>query len=202
MSLPRLLLLTDRSQLPPGRTLVDTLAACRSAGLEGVVVREHDLDSASRSALVAALVDLGLWVVSSRIAEPSSHALHLAADQPAPVGATCAWGRSCHSRADVTRAAEQGAGWSTLSPFASTASKPGYGPPLPLRAYADHPVPVLALGGVTPANAARAVDAGAYGVAVMGEVMRAHRPGDVVSALLAALPAPASLPVPVPEEIS
>ena len=188
---PRLLVLTDRAQLPPGRCLVETVIECRRAGLRGVVVREHDLEPYARRALLAQLARVrGLWVVSSRLPDPSAAALHLAAHQPAPrplAGLVHPWGRSCHDRASVARAAAEGAAWVTLSPFATTASKPGYGPSLPPEAYAGHPVPVLALGGVSPGNAARALAAGVYGVAVMGEVMRAERPGDVVAALVAAL---------------
>jgi thiamine-phosphate pyrophosphorylase len=47
--------------------------------------------------------------------------------------------------------------------------------------------PVFALGGVEAGNAAGFVAAGAYGVAVMGGVMRAERPGDVVAGVLAAV---------------
>ena len=41
-ALPRLLVLTDRSQLPLGRSLVATMAACAEAGLTHVVLRELD----------------------------------------------------------------------------------------------------------------------------------------------------------------
>lgn len=196
--LPRLLVLTDRAQLPTGRCLVETLVECHRAGLEGVVVREHDLEPYARRALLAQLARVpDLWVVSSRLPDPSAHALHLAGHQPAPrplAGLVRPWGRSCHDRASVDRAAAEGAAWVTLSPFAATTSKPGYGPPLPTAAYAGHRLPVLALGGVTPENAHRAVAAGAYGVAVMGEVMSADRPGDVVAALLSALAEAAARP--------
>jgi thiamine-phosphate pyrophosphorylase len=183
--LPRLLVLTDRSQLTLGRGLLRTVRECVHAGLEAVVVREHDLATRQRHALVTSLAALpGLTVISSRIATPAAHGTHLAAGQPAPAG----WfGRSCHSRDDVTRAAAEGAAWATLSPYALSGSKPGYGPPLCADEYDDLPLPTYALGGITPANAAAARDAGGHGVAVMGEVMRASEPAAVVGALLEAL---------------
>lgn len=175
-------LLTDRSQLPPGRDLVETVLRCVAAGLQCVVVREHDLPPAKRHALVARLTEVeGLRVISSRIADDAAHGIHLAAHQAALSSAERhPWGRSCHASAEVAAAASAGASWVTLSPFAASASKPGYGPPLGPGAYAGHRVPVLALGGVTPENAGAARAAGAYGVAVMGEVMRSLDPGRVV----------------------
>ncbi|KAA1428037.1 thiamine phosphate synthase [Nocardioides antri] len=183
--MPRLLLLTDRSQLRLGRALVRTVEECVRAGLRAVVVREHDLVPASRAALVADLAAIdGLTVISSRVPDPAAHGLHLAADQPVCDG----WfGRSCHSVADVRRAAATGAAWATLSPYAPTPSKPGYGPPLPPGAYDDLPLPTYALGGITPGRAAAAREAGAHGVAVMGAVMRAEEPAAVVADLVEVL---------------
>lgn len=180
--LSRLLVLTDRRQLPAGSDLVECLRRCADAGLRTVVVREHDLPVRERRALVAdvAAVD-GLTVISSRIPDASAHGLHLASHQD-PGGDW--WGRSCHSRVAVERAAAQGAAWATLSPYAASVSKPAYGPPLPPTAYADHPLPVFALAGVTPGNAASARARGAYGVAVMGEVMRSPDPARTVRDLL------------------
>lgn len=94
-------------------------------------------------------------------------------------------GRSCHTPAEVAAAAADGFDYATLGPFATTASKPGYGPALPPEAYAGHPIPVYALGGIDPGNAAAAVEAGAHGVAVMGAVMRSASPRTVVRDLLA-----------------
>jgi thiamine monophosphate synthase len=185
--LPRLLLLTDRSQLQLGRALVRTVAECAAAGLRAVVVREHDLPAATRAALVADLAAIdGLTVISSRIPDPAATAFHLSADQPVPDDTAC-WGRSCHSAAEVRRAATDGASYATLSPYATTRSKPGYGPPLPAGAFADLPLPTFALGGITPSNASAARQAGAHGVAAMGEVMRADEPAAVVADLLAVL---------------
>jgi len=180
--IPRLVLVTDRSQLRLGRSLVRTVRECADAGLEAVLVREHDLEPRSRRALVAALAEVdGLSVISSRIPDEAADGVHLAARQ-APVAGW--WGRSCHAPEEVRRAAEEGASWVTLSPYAASASKPRYGPALPPDAFAGHPLPVLALAGVEVGNAAAAVGNGAHGVAVMGAVMRSDDPAAVVAALV------------------
>lgn len=186
MNAPRLLLLTDRSQLLPGRRLATTVAECVAAGLTHVVVRELDLPPDRRAALAEELAALeGLTVLAARGPLPGCAGVHLAADQPPPTAGD--WGRSCHTAEAVRRAAAEGAAYVTLSPFVPTPSKPGYGPPIDPADLGGHPVPVLALGGVTPDNARRAVDAGAYGVAVMGAVMRAPEPAAVVDRLLEVL---------------
>ena len=184
--LPRLLLLTDRSQLRLGRSLTRTVRECVEAGLAAVVVREHDLPAPQRAALVAALAALeGLTVVSSRIPDPAAAGVHLADGQPVVGG----WhGRSCHDLATVRRAAAEGARYATLSPYAASASKPGHGPPVGPELFAEHVgIPVFALGGIDDRNARLALDAGAHGVAVMGDVMRAEDPARQVERLLAVL---------------
>lgn len=185
--LPRLLVLTDRSQLRLGRGLLRTLAECRDAGLTHVVLRELDEPFAARAALASSLAELGLRVVAAHTWLPGAAGIHL------PSGAAAGRrggvrGRSCHGRRDVARAAAEGFDYATLSPYGATASKPGYGPPLAPGALRGHPIPVYALGGVTTDNAAQAIADGACGVAVMGEVMRAAEPAQVVHDLLAALP--------------
>ena len=96
----------------------------------------------------------------------------------------------CHSVAEVEAAGH--AAFVTISPVAPTPSKPGYGPPLGVAGVraaveAAGPVPVFALGGVTTANARSFREAGAYGVAVMGAVLRAADPRAVVADLVAVL---------------
>lgn len=182
----RLVLLTDRSQLSLGRGLIRTVSECADAGLEAVIVREHDLAPQARHALVLELAALPrLTVISSRILDDTSHGLHLAAHQPAPPRGW--WGRSCHSRDAVARGAAEGASWATLSPYAASGSKQHRREPLGADDLAGHPIPVLALSGIVPRNAADAVEAGAHGVAVMGAVMRAGDPAAVVAQLLEAL---------------
>jgi len=203
---PRLLLLTDRSQLRLGRSLVRTVRECVDAGLAAVVVRELDLCPRARAALVRELTTIdGLEVIAARTPLPGAHAVHLPAsaacnavlpglphrraraEDPITPRYTHA-GRSCHSPEEVRRAAAGGAVYATLSPFAASVSKPGYGPVVDPTAYGeDFGIPVYALGGVDPGNAARARAYGAHGVAVMGAVMRAAEPAEVVSDLLTAV---------------
>jgi thiamine-phosphate pyrophosphorylase len=97
-------------------------------------------------------------------------------------------GRSCHDASDVDRATAEGVDYLTVSPVFATASKPGYGPPLGLGRLAAlcrrTTVGVYALGGVTAGNVAACRTAGAAGVAVMGEVMRAQDPARAVADIL------------------
>lgn len=182
----RLLVLTDRTLVPPGRALDDVLRAAAAGGLTRVVLRETDLPDDERQELADTARSAGLDVIAAHRPVLRSVGLHLPTGASPSVAAT-RWGRSCHSRADVARAASEGAWWSTLSPYTGTESKPGYGPPLAEGAFTGHALPVYALGGVTPDNAEQARRAGAYGVAVMGAVMRADDPAAVVADLLRAV---------------
>jgi thiamine-phosphate pyrophosphorylase len=186
---PRLLLLSDRSQLHLGRSLRRTLLECVEAGATHIVLRELDEEPDAREALAAALVAAGATVIAAHWPLPSASGVHLPAGGSVPAPGIV-FGRSCHSSAEVHAAAAEGAAYVTLSPFALTESKPGYGPALPPSEYAAAAaaaVPVYALGGITPDNAADAIAAGVHGVAVIGEVMRADDPASVVRELLEAL---------------
>jgi thiamine-phosphate pyrophosphorylase len=191
VNVPRLLVVTDRHQLPPGRPLEEVVRACVAAGAGWVWVREHDLPTRARRALVRRLADLPhATVVSGREWHPGAAGVHLPAAADAPPAGAGFHGRSCHDEEEVRRAVAAGAAYVTISPVAASASKPGHGPALgaagTARAVAAAgQVPVLALGGVGPADAGRFVEAGAHGVAVMGAVMRAADPGLVVQRLLA-----------------
>lgn len=180
---PRLLVLTDRHQLPPGRDLATTLRACAAGGARAVVVRELDLDDTARARLVAALAGVpDLLVLSARTLLPGAHGVHLAAHQTGlDARGVPLRGRSCHDDGEVRRAVGGGASYLTVSPVAPSASKPGYGPALACagvrRAVAlAQGTPVFALGGVDASNAAEMRRAGAHGVAVMGALMRSEDP--------------------------
>ena len=196
----RLLVLTDRSQLPAGRSLVEQVKRCIDAGACRVCLRERDLPDDQRLALATSLAGLlrpvgGRLVVAAPLPAAAAwgavaDGVHLRRSDPVPPHASLV-GRSTHGEAELRAAVEQGCDYVTLSPYAATASKPGHGPalgPAGLRRVIDA-VPlgetkVLALGGISSDNAAQAMAAGAHGVAVMGEVIRAGDPGRVIRALL------------------
>ena len=100
-------------------------------------------------------------------------------------------GVSAHSPAEAAAQIEAGADYVTLSPIFLTQSKPGYGPAVGLDALAEAGRlaggAVVALGGIDETNIAACLAAGAGGIAVMGEVMRAADPEATVRRLLAAM---------------
>lgn len=193
-ALPELLVLTDRHQARA--TLVETVARAVEGGARAVVLREKDLGGTERAALAERLWQLlapvgGLLIAASWPVGPTT-AVHLAAADPLPAGSLFSpVGRSCHDESEVDAASVEGLDYLTVSPVFPTASKPGYGPPLGLgglRALCTRtPVPVYALGGVGRGTAAGCRDAGAAGIAVMGEIMRADDPAAVVAGILAEL---------------
>lgn len=195
---PRLLVLTDRSQCAAaGRTLVDTVSAAAAAGAPAILLREKDLSDHDRHQLATTLVEVTaahgarLLVASDPdlALGVGAAGVHLAADEPVPATRGLLLGRSCHDADEVAGAVADGVDYVTVSPVAATDSKPGYGPALGTHgvatlATAAAPVPALALGGITPANTRHLVAAGAHGVAAMGAVMRADDPGRVVARLM------------------
>jgi thiamine-phosphate pyrophosphorylase len=190
-----LLVLTDRSQVPAGRELTDVVAAAVDAGGRAIVLRERDLPASERARLADDLRELldpvGGVLIAARPATDAADGVHLRAADPMPSDRPDLVGRSCHNADDLAAAEAEGCDYVTLSPVAASASKPGYGPAFGADRFgtlvARTRLPVYALGGVTPANAATWIDAGAYGVAVMGEVMRAADPAATIAAYLDAI---------------
>ena len=177
MTLPRLLVLTDRTQARG--PLTATVAAAVDAGARAVVLRDKDLPGGERAALAAEfralLAPVGGLLVVAGPADGTAEAVHLAARDRFPHPRPALVGRSCHSAAEVATAGTEGCDWVFVSPFAATASKPGYGPALGaagLSALAAGGPPAYALGGVRPDDVPGCLAAGAHGVAVMGPVMR------------------------------
>ncbi len=191
MILPRLLVLTDRTQTD-GRPLVEVVRAAVAGGARAVVLREKDLPRPERArlatALRAVLAEVDGILLAASDTGLDTDGVHLAANDPFPKVRPRIVGRSCHRPDELRRAAREGCTYATLSPIFASASKPGYGPPLGTGAFAGPPLPVFALGGVSADNARECASAGAAGVAVMGAIMRAPDPTAVAAELNAQLP--------------
>lgn len=88
-------------------------------------------------------------------------------------------GYSAHGALEAAQAAVDGADFVLMGTIFGSASHPGTRPAGidALRMSAARAgVPVLAIGGITPARVAQVADAGAYGVAVLGGVWHAADP--------------------------
>jgi thiamine-phosphate pyrophosphorylase len=198
---PPLLVISDRRQAR--RPLEKLAEAIFAGGCRWLSLREKDLPAAERRALLGALVVLARrWEATVTVHEDINAAamagaggVHLpsagnpkAARARLPDGLI---GASAHSAAEASALLGFGADYVTVSPVFITASKPGYGPAIGLHGLAEIVAqvsgPVIALGGITAANAPLCLAAGARGVAVMGEVMRATDPQAVVDSILAAI---------------
>ena len=180
-------------------------AAAFAAGCRWFSLREKDLSAPERRQLLTELVALARGfgaVVTAHddvegVAAAGAGGVHLpAGSDPAAARRRlprALIGISAHSADEAAARLREGADYVTISPIFLTVSKPGYGPALGLEGLAAAAAaaggPVVALGGITPAAAGACLAAGAAGIAVMGEVMRAADPSRVVAAFLAALAA-------------
>jgi len=203
LPMPPLLVISDRAQAR--RPIVEVAAAAFAGGCRWFSLREKDLPDRERLALLAALValgrDCGATVgvhddVDAAVATGAG-AIHLPSGSDPRTARTrlphALIGASAHRPDEAAALIAAGADYVTISPVFLSESKPGYGPALGLDGLAAAAGaakgPVIALAGIAPGNAAACVAAGAAGIAVMGEVMRAADPEGVVRALVAAIAA-------------
>jgi thiamine-phosphate pyrophosphorylase len=197
----KLTLVTDRAAVR-GRELADVVAECLAAGLPAVQLREKDLTTAELAALARRLraltsahaarlivndrIDVALAVGADGVQRTATS---LAVDELVAIAdKRLAVGASVHSRAEAEAAERAGAAWVVFGPVFDTPSKRAYGPPQGLgrleevaRAVA---VPVIAIGGITPARVEDVLAAGAHGVAVISAILSARDPAAATRALL------------------
>jgi thiamine-phosphate pyrophosphorylase len=198
LPVPPLLVISDRHQAR--WPLEEVAEAMFAGGCRWFSLREKDLPAEDRRALLAALVAMGrrsgavVTVHEDIDAVVAVHAdgVHLpSGGSPAATRVLlpdALIGASAHSADEAAELLRAGADYVTVSPVFLTASKPGYGPALGLeglaRIVAEAPGPVIALGGISAENTRMCIDAGARGVAVMGEIMRADDPRASTAAIL------------------
>jgi thiamine-phosphate pyrophosphorylase len=200
LPVPPLLVISDRSQAR--RPLIEIAAAAFAGGCRWFSLREKDLSAAERCVLLVELVALGRRYGATIMAHEDIDAVEAAgaAGVHLPGGSNPAMARrrlpqgligvSAHSAAEAGALLRAGADYVTLSPIFLTDSKPGYGPALGLDALAaasTAPGPIIALAGIGPDNAAQCLTAGARGIAVMGEIMRAADPEATIRRFITAI---------------
>jgi thiamine-phosphate pyrophosphorylase len=200
----RLCLVTDRTQTR-GRDLVAVVGECLAAGLPAVQVREKDLGAADLAflcrRLVAPVRDVGaMLVVNDRVdvalavgadAVQRTHTSLPIDDIRAIAGRRLRVGASVHSLEDAVDAELKGADWVIYGPVYETPSKRPYGPPQGLDRLAAVArglrIPVVAIGGVTPARVKEVRAAGARGVAAISAILAADSPAAATRQFLEAL---------------
>jgi thiamine-phosphate pyrophosphorylase len=198
-----LCLVTDRSVVTG--SLEEAVEECLGAGLKAVQLREKDLaprellavarkmrESTSRHGarlFVNDRADVAFAVGADGVHRTGGSLPVSALRSISPPGVLI--GASVHSVAEARAAEPEGADFLFFGPVYDTPSKRRYGPPQGLvlleRVASAVRLPVFAIGGVTPVRVAELRRAGASGVAAIGAMLGAERPGDVVKAFLDAL---------------
>lgn len=198
---PPLLLVTDRTQARA--PLHEVVEAALAAGCRWISLREKDLSAPEQIALARTLLRLArshnailtLHGDPSLAVAAALDGVHISAQSDAAAARTTLGperllGVSVHSAQEAAALEPARVDYAIAGPVFLTASKPGYGPALEPRGIvaiaAASRVPLLAIGGIEPDNAADLLAAGAAGVAVMGGVMRAPDPGAEIARLLLA----------------
>jgi thiamine-phosphate pyrophosphorylase len=199
---PPLLLVTDRAQAR--RPLEEIVARACAAGCRWVSLREKDLPANEQIALARSLMPIAqrfdarltLHGDADLARAAGLDGVHLsarddAAAARAALGPEALIGISIHSAAEAAALDPVMIDYAVAGPAYLTASKPGYGPALGPGGFAAicraARVPVVAIGGIEPENEAAVLAAGAAGIAVMGSVMRAEDPKNVIGDLLMAM---------------
>lgn len=173
--------ITDRHALH-GESLLDSIARNLRAGVTWIQLREKDLSARDLHALTTAALAIPnphgtKFLVNSRVdvaLAAGAHGAHFPADAPEPkrwrgiLPPGFLLGISCHTADEVAAAEAAGAAYALFGPVFAPLSKTSV-----LQPHGTHSIaaavkcvriPVLALGGITRANAASCIEAGASGV--------------------------------------
>ena len=200
----RLLLVTDRSQVPD-RSLSVAVRRAVEAGLPAVQLRERDLPIRDLLELARTIQDItkpqGVpLLINDRVDLALAldlDGVHLRANSlPVSVarrilGERRVVGVSTHSPDEVRRANDDGADYVIVGPVFDTPSKRAYGKPLGLERLAEacrgSSIPVFAIGGITRERIGEVRRAGAYGVAMIGGILGRRDVGMATEEMRAAL---------------
>lgn len=196
-----LYVVTDRSQTRD-RPLDAVIVAALQGGAKAIQLREKDLSGRALYELAQRLLPVvhsrrAALLVNDRIDLALTLPLdgvHLAQTSLPPAAARHLLGLgrligvSCHTLEEAIEAQQGGADFIVLGPLFATPSKLVYGPPVGLERLREIRrrlwLPILGIGGITLANAADVIVAGADGVAAISAVMAADDPEHAVRGLL------------------
>jgi thiamine-phosphate pyrophosphorylase len=180
------------------------VAAALEAGCRWVSLREKDLPEDEQVLLARSLIPLarrysaklmvhGEAALAKRVGTDGVH-LPSGTDAGAAralLGRDKLIGVSIHTATEAEAIDPRAVDYVLAGPAFETPSKPGYGPEIGRKGFADiaraAPVPVLAIGGINAARIGELIAAGAAGVAVMGGIMRAAEPAQEAAGLVATL---------------
>ena len=195
--------IVDTAFVPPERigSVVAVLAAAgaRVLQLRAKGAADGVFERAAREAVAAAHAAGALLLVNDRpdVARiAGADGVHVGQDDLAPADVRRILpgglvGVSTHDRAQLAAAAASGADYVAVGPVFATASKdrpdPVVGLDLVRAARRMTALPLVAIGGITAANAGDVIAAGASGVAVISALLRAPDPGEAFRGLTAAL---------------
>lgn len=189
-----LYLITDRRQVPAGRTLTDTVEAALHGGVRAVQLREKDLSAAELFSLAVDLRALtrrygARLLINDRIdvaLAAEADGVHLGGHSLPPavarrlLGPHALIGVSTHHHDEIAAAAAAGADFVTFGPVFATPSKLAYGEPVGVKALClacqNSPLPVFALGGIKPCHLGELHPAGIAGIAVISALIAADDP--------------------------
>jgi len=197
-----LYLITDRHQVPAGRTLTATVEAALRGGVRAVQLREKDLPAAQLLPLAKELraitrrfdarllindrIDVAQAVEADGV-HLGGHSLPVATARSL-LGPDMLIGVSTHHPDEIAVAALGSADFVTFGPVFATPSKTAYGPPLGLDALRTacivSPLPVFALGGIRTSDLPGLIDSGIHGVAVISAIIAANDPCAAANAFL------------------
>lgn len=193
-----LYLITDRHQVPAGRTLLQTIETALAAGVRAVQLREKDLTAAELLPLARELRALtrqhgARLLINDRVdvaLAVEADGVHLGGHSLPPdlarqlLGPRRLIGVSTHRTDEILRAAEMGADFVTFGPVFATPSKAAYGQPVGIDALAEacrlSPLPVFALGGIDSLTAREVRRAGAQGIALISAIIAAPDPASAI----------------------
>ena len=196
-----LYLITDRHQ-SGGRPLAEVVRRALEGGVKAVQLREKDLSTAALYRLAEELRRLtaefnARLIINDRpdvALATGADGVHIGVNS-LPVAAVRRVigkgkliGYSAHGLDEALRVQAEGADFVTFSPLYPTPSKAAYGEPCGVKKLADAAavlnIPIIALGGISPANITEALSADIQGVAVISAVLAASDPRGAAASLL------------------